>query len=85
VACEKKMADQKKYFRFMEKNSKSITILQISSNNKFIDFTGEITLSNNEIELRLLNNNKGFYSIRVHSINTFWFTELFVPIHDSEK
>jgi len=40
VVCEKEMADQKRCLRFMEKNSKSITILQVNSNSKFIDLTG---------------------------------------------
>ncbi len=71
VVCEKKMADQKRCFQFMEINSKSSTILQFGSNNKFIDFTGEIALWDNEIEFRLLNENKVFYAIRVHSIDTF--------------
>ncbi len=71
AVCEMKMADQKRCFRFMEKNSKSITILQVNSTSKFIDFTGEITLSDNEIEFRLLNENRAFYAIRFHSIDTF--------------
>jgi hypothetical protein len=71
AVCEKKMEEQKKFFRLMEKNSKSITILQISSNNKIIDFTGEITLSDHEIEFRLLNENRAFYAIRFHSLNSF--------------
>jgi hypothetical protein len=71
VVCEKEMADQKRCLRFMEKNSKSITILQVNSNSKFIDLTGEINLSDNEIEFRLLNENRTFYAIRFHSIDTF--------------
>jgi len=71
VVCEMKIADQKRCFRFMEKNSKSITLLQVNSTSKFIDFTGEITLSDNEFEFRLLNENRAFYAIRFHSIDTF--------------
>jgi hypothetical protein len=71
VVCEKKMADQKRCFRFMEKNSGGTTLLQINSNCKYIDLTGEINLSDNEIEFRLLNENRAFYALRVHSIDTF--------------
>lgn len=71
VVCEMKMADQKRCFRFMEKNSKSITILQVNNKSKFIDLTGQITLSDNEIEFRLLNEHRAFYAIRFHSIDTF--------------
>jgi len=94
VVCEKEMADQKRCLRFMEKNSKSITILLANSTSKFIDLTGEINLSDNEIEFRLLNENRAFYVIRFHSIDTFSvdgtfctirLTELFVPIPGSGK
>lgn len=71
VVCEMKLADQKRCFRFMEKNSVGTTLLQINSNCKYIDITGEINLSDNEIEFRLLNENKAFYAIRFHSIDTF--------------
>lgn len=71
VVCEMKMDDQKKFFRFMEKNSKSTTILKIGSNHKIIDFTGEISFSDHEIEFRLLNNNQAFYSIRFDSFGSF--------------
>jgi len=56
----------------MEKNSKGITILQVNSNISFLDLTGEITLTKDEIEISLLNNeNTAFYALRFHSINTF--------------
>ena len=71
VVCETQMADQKRCFRFVEKNTNGSIIFQLGSNNKFNDFTGEIALSDNEIEFRLLNENKEFYAIRFHSIDTF--------------
>jgi hypothetical protein len=37
-----------------EKVQKGITILQVKSNVRFLDFTGEITFSDNELEFRLL-------------------------------
>ncbi|MCA1758652.1 MAG: hypothetical protein LC658_02690 [Bacteroidales bacterium] len=71
VACEKKIADQKRIFHLMEKSSKSITILEVKSNFDFTDFAGKITLSDNELEFRFLHENRTFYSIRFHSIDKF--------------
>jgi hypothetical protein len=72
AACEKKMEDQKRFFRLMEKNSTGITILQVKSNISFLDLAGEITMSDNKLEFRLLNNeNRAFYALRFHSIDKF--------------
>lgn len=71
VVCETKIANSKRCFQFMEKNSKSTTILRIGSNNKFLDFAGEMALSGNEIEFRLLHENRAFYAIRFYSNDTF--------------
>lgn len=71
ATCEKKMEDQKIFFRFMEKNQKDITILQVNSNIRFLDFTGEITLSDNKVEFRLQNETTAFYAIRFYSFDTF--------------
>ncbi len=71
AACEKKMEDQKKFFRLMEKNSNGITILEVKSNICFTDFAGKITLLDNELEFRLLHENRAFYALRFHSIDKF--------------
>lgn len=71
AVCEKKMEDQKIFFRLMKKNQKDITILQVNSNVRFLDFTGEITLLDNKVEFRVLNETTQFYTIRFYSFDTF--------------
>jgi hypothetical protein len=70
AACEKKMEDQKRLFRLMEKNSKGFTILQVKSNICFTDLSGEITLLDNELDFRIFHKNRAFYVLRFHSIHT---------------